>query len=210
MAARATILASGTGTNARNVLEGVRAGRLPLEIAAVVCDRAGAGVLSIARAFGVPGIEVVWDRTRESRAGFDARVIEAVAATQPDLVLMLGWMHLVPAAFLARFPQTINVHPAFLPLDPGADHDVAPDGTSVPALRGAHALRDALRTGALWAGATVHYVTNQTDRGEVLARIPVPVDGAATEEALREKVRAAEFAAVDEAIQKWCAVRAKG
>ena len=207
MAPRATILASGAGTNARNVLEGVRAGKLPIDVTAIVCDRAGAGVLAIARDFAIPAQSVVWDRKIESRAEFDARVIEAVAATHPDLVLMLGWMHLVPRAFLERFPQTINVHPAFLPLDPAADHDVAPDGTRVPALRGAHALRDALAQRIAWIGATVHYVTAETDRGEVLARIPVAVGDAATEEALREKVRAAEFAAVDEAIRAWCARR---
>ena len=120
---------------------------------------------------------------------------------------MLGWMHVVPAAFLERFPEAINVHPAFLPLDPAADHDVAPDGTRVPALRGAHALRDALAQRIAWIGATVHYVTAETDRGEVLARIPVAVGDAATEEALREKVRDAEFAAVEEAIRGWCAKR---
>ena len=207
MLPRATILASGAGTNARNVLEAVRAGRLPLEVSAIVCDRRGAGVLDVARDFAVPAVSVVWDRTREQRAEFDARVVDAVAATQPDLVLMLGWMHLVPAAFLQRFPQTINVHPAFLPLDPSADHDVAPDGTRVPALRGAHALRDALAQRVAWIGATVHYVTAETDRGEVLARIPVAVEDTATEEALREKVRAAEFTAVEEAIRAWCAKR---
>ena len=207
MAPRATILASGAGTNARNVLEGVRAGKLPIDVTAIVCDRAGAGVLEVARDFAVPALTVVWDRRAESRGAFDARVVDAVASTRPDLVLMLGWMHLVPPAFLARFPQTINVHPAYLPLDPAADYDVAPDGTHVPALRGAHALRDALAQRVAWIGATVHYVTAETDRGEVLARIPVAVDDAATESALREKVRAAEFAAVDEAIRSWCARR---
>ena len=83
MAPRTTILASGAGTNARNVLEGVRAGRLPIEVTAIVCDRAGAGVLAVARDFAIPAHSVVWNRAGESRAEFDRRVIDAVAATKP-------------------------------------------------------------------------------------------------------------------------------
>ncbi len=73
----------------------------------------------------------------------------------------------------------------------------------IPALRGAHALRDALRAGVAWTGATVHYVTEATDRGAVLVRVPLPVGDAATEEALRERVRPVEFATVEAAIRRW-------
>ena len=118
-------------------------------------------------------------------------------------MLLLGWMHLLPPAFLGRFRETINVHPSLLPLDPAADDVVVPDGTTIPALRGAHALRDALRLGVAWTGATVHYVTGATDRGAVLVRVPVAVGDAATEEALRERVRPAEFAAVPAAVRRW-------
>jgi len=52
-------------------------------------------------------------------------VIAALARTQPQLVLLLGWMHLLPDAFLEQFPETINLHPAFLPLDPAADETIA-------------------------------------------------------------------------------------
>ncbi|HYW55185.1 MAG TPA: GNAT family N-acetyltransferase [Candidatus Elarobacter sp.] len=200
---RATILASGAGTNARKVLERVRDGRLPLRIAALISNHAQAGALGAAREHGVEAHTVAWDRAREPRPAYDARLIEAVAATEPDLVLLLGWMHLLPASFLRRFPETINLHPSFLPLDPAADQVTAPDGTVIPALRGAHALRDALRAGIAWTGATVHYVTEATDRGAVLARLPVTVGDATTEEALRERVRPAEFATVAAAIRRW-------
>jgi phosphoribosylglycinamide formyltransferase-1 len=200
---RATILASGAGTNARNVLERARAGSLPLDVAAVIANQPGSGALAAAHDHGVEAIFVGWDRARESRANYDTRLIETLADTEPELVLLLGWMHLLPAAFLRRFRETINVHPSFLPLDPAADEVIVPDGTSIPALRGAHALRDALRAGTAWTGATVHYVTDATDRGEVLVRVPVPVGDATTEEALRERVRPAEFGAVPAAIRRW-------
>jgi phosphoribosylglycinamide formyltransferase 1 len=200
---RATILASGAGTNARNVLERVREGVLPLDVRAVIANDAHAGALEAAREHGVQAVPVVWDRAAESRGDFDARVIEAVARTEPDLVLLLGWMHLLPPAFLQRFPETINLHPSYLPLDPAVDEVVVPDNTVIPALRGAHALRDALRAGIPWTGATVHYVTEATDRGTVLVRVPVTVGDATTEEALRDRIRPTEFATVAAAIRRW-------
>jgi phosphoribosylglycinamide formyltransferase-1 len=200
---RATILASGAGTNARNVIERAKGAALPLDVTALVANDARAGALGVARTHGVEAISVVWDRTAEPRAAYDARVIDAVARTQPQLVLLLGWMHLLPAAFIARFPQTINLHPSFLPLDPAADEVVAPDGTVLPALRGAHALRDTLDLGLRWTGATVHAITAATDRGAVLVRVPVPVGGASTEDALHEKIRPVEFATVAAAIRRW-------
>ncbi len=200
---RAVILASGAGTNARNVLERASAGALPLEIMAVIANDPRAGALDAARAHGVEVPAVVWDRARETRAQYDARLIEAVARTRPQLVLLLGWMHLLPPEFPARFPATINLHPSFLPLDPAADEVIAPDNTVIPALRGAHALRDALRAGVPWTGASVHYVTEATDRGAVLVRIPLPVGDVTTPEALRERVRPVEFTAVSAAIRRW-------
>lgn len=200
---RATILASGVGSNARQVLERVDAGALPLRIGAVVANDTQAGALAAAREHGVDAIAEVWDREREPRGAYDARLIDAVARTDPHLVLLLGWMHLLPDTFLARFPETLNLHPSYLPLDPDADDVVVPDGTTIPALRGAHALRDALRAGLAWTGATMHYVTSATDRGEVLVRVPVPVGEASTPEALREKIRPVEFATVTAAIRRW-------
>ncbi|HEX3548764.1 MAG TPA: formyltransferase family protein [Candidatus Elarobacter sp.] len=200
---RTTILASGAGTNARNVLERVRDGALPLRITALIANDADAGALRAARDHGVRAHAIVWERARQSRADYDARLIEAVAATKPELVLLLGWMHLLAPAFLERFPETVNLHPALLPDDARDDVVIAPDGSTIPALRGAHALRDALRTNVPWVGATVHRVTAETDRGEVLARIPLRVGDAASEAELRERVRPIEFAAVEKAISRW-------
>ncbi|HWT06958.1 MAG TPA: GNAT family N-acetyltransferase [Xanthomonadales bacterium] len=200
---RATILASGMGTNARSVLERAQDATLPLDVTAVIANDARAGALDVARAHGVDAISEVWDRATEPRAAYDARVIDTVARTQPQLVLLLGWMHLLPAAFVERFSQTINLHPSFLPLDPTADEVVAPDGTVIPALRGAHALRDTLKRGLGWSGATVHEITAATDRGAVLVRVPVAVGDTSTEDALHEKIRPVEFATVAAAIRRW-------
>jgi phosphoribosylglycinamide formyltransferase-1 len=201
---RATILASGGGTNAQNVFDRVGAGTLPLELSGVVTNSFGAQVVGRAERAGVAVEAVVWDRAGETRSAYDARVIAAVAASQPDLVLLLGWMHLLPSAFIERFAEILNVHPAFLPLNPGADDVVMPDGSVIPAFRGAHALRDALAARASWSGASVHRVTRETDRGAIVVRTPLRIDGLTNLFDVLEKVRPIEHAAVASAIRRWC------
>jgi phosphoribosylglycinamide formyltransferase-1 len=200
---RTTILASGSGTNAQSVFEAAAAGRLALEFGGLITNAADAPVIERARSAGVPVQTLVWGRSAESRAAYDARVSAAVAATVPELVLLLGWMHLLPAAFIEQFPEILNLHPAFLPLDPRADDVVMPDGTRIPAFRGAHALRDTLAAGVGWAGASVHRVTAETDRGAIVVRTPLQLDAAATPAALAARLRPIEHAAVGAAIRRW-------
>jgi phosphoribosylglycinamide formyltransferase-1 len=200
---RTTILASGGGRHAQNVVLRSAAGELPLDVTAIISNVATAGVLMFAREAGVAGEAVVWDRKAECRAAYDARVIAAVAATQPDLVLLLGWMHLLPPAFIERFPEMLNVHPAFLPFDPAADDVVMPDGSRIPAFRGAHAMRDAIAAGVAWTGASVHRVTAETDRGEIVVRTPFSLAGITDEATLVDRLRPVEQAAVVSAIRRW-------
>jgi phosphoribosylglycinamide formyltransferase-1 len=200
---RATILASGSGTNAQSVFDGAAAGRLPLEFGGLITNMANAPAIDRALRAGVPVETVVWARGTESRAAYDERVIAAVAATRPDVVLLLGWMHLLPPAFIERFPEILNIHPAFLPLDPRSDHVVMPDGTRIPAFRGAHALRDALAAGVRWVGASVHRVTAETDRGAIVVRTPLRLDAAPERAAVAERLRPIEHAAVGAAIRRW-------
>ena len=170
---RVVVLASGHGGNFQAVVDASAAGELPLDIAALVVNRPGAYALERAAAARIPALTVAWNRREETRDAYDARVLEAVAQAEPDLVLLLGWMHVLPDAFVARFPQTLNLHPAFLPLDPALDVVTMPDGIALPAYRGAHAFEDALTGGRGWAGATVHRLSAAVDRGEVFARAPL-------------------------------------
>ncbi len=201
---RAVILASGSGTNAQNVFDRVAAGSLPLELAGLITNSSSAQVIARAERAGVEVRQIVWRRGDESRAEYDARVIAAVAATRPDVILLLGWMHVLPPAFIERFAHIINVHPAFLPFDPSADEVVLPDGTRQPAFRGAHALRDALAARAPWSGASVHRVTAQTDRGAIMVRTPLRLDDMMRAQDVVEKLRPIEHAAVASAIRRWC------
>jgi phosphoribosylglycinamide formyltransferase-1 len=202
--ARAIILASGDGSNAQAVIDDVQSGDSALDIVAVIASHEQARVRERAREAGIAQEAIVWDRAVESRAAYDARLIETVARYEPDLVLLLGWMHLLPAAFLERFPETINVHPAFLPFDPAADSVVMPDGTDIPAFRGARAPEATVAAGVAWGGASVHRVTAQTDRGAILVRTPLQLGTGSTLDAFRKRIHPIEHAAVTKAIRRWC------
>lgn len=201
--ARTVILASGSGTNAQNIIDRVASNELALDLAAVIANDPEARVLQRARDAGVVAETVEWARQSEPRAAFNARLLAAVARYEPELVLLLGWMHLLAPAFLERFPETLNVHPAFLPFDPQADEVTMPDGSQIPAFRGGRAPEATVRAGVRWSGATVHRVTAETDRGAVLVRTPLALSSPVTVDELHNRVRALEYAAMPKAIRRW-------
>jgi phosphoribosylglycinamide formyltransferase-1 len=200
---RTVVMASGNGSNFQAVADAARAGTLPIEIVALVCNNARAVVLERAQRSAVSSAVLEWNRAEETRAGYDARLLESVRREKPDLIVLLGWMHLLSEAFVGEFADLLNLHPAFLPLDPARDDVILPDGTQAPAFRGARAVRDALAAGSGWTGATVHRVTPQTDRGPVLARKPLHIEPGEEEPHLMARLHEVEHRLVGTAIRRW-------
>jgi phosphoribosylglycinamide formyltransferase-1 len=201
---RVLVMASGTGSNFQAVLDASRSGELPVEVVALLCNNPAALAVARARDAGMDAARVVaWDRLAETRDAYDARLLEAARATEPDLVLLLGWMHLLSEPFVAAFPEMLNLHPAFLPLDPLRDDVAMPDGTRIPAFRGPRAVRDALVASSPWVGATLHRVTSATDRGPVMARKPLRVRAGEEEGELMERVHEIERGVVRTGVMRW-------
>lgn len=196
------VLASGGGSNFSAVLERATDGRLPLDVTTLICNVADAPVLRRAADAGVKARSVLWDRAGETRVMYDARLRTAVEEEAPELVLLLGWMHVFDEAFVRACPNAINVHPAFLPLDGALDSVTMPDGSSQRAYRGPRAVRDALRAGTRWTGATAHRLSFETDRGTVLMRKPQRIVGA-NEAAVLEQLHPIEHRLVAGAIMRW-------
>ena len=204
---RTVALASGSGTNFEAVIDRVAKG-LPLELCALISNKEDAYALERARRVNVPAVAVPWVRGVQSRDAYDASLRTIVAGYKPELVLLLGWMHLLDPAFIDAFPDILNVHPAFLPLDPSRDNVGMPDGCIIPAYRGAHALRDALSAGGRWVGASVHEVTTETDRGRIFARKPLPVFAGESEDVVLARLHPIEHRLVETAIKRWLYERA--
>ena len=201
---RTVVLASGNGTNFQAVLDRVESGALPLDVRALVSNKENAYAIERARSASVPHVHVLpWQREEVSRAEYDAKLLQIVAEEEPELVLLLGWMHLLDTSFVTAFPELINVHPSFLPLDSSRDTVGMPDGTTIPAFRGAHAVRDAMQAACGWVGASVHVVTPATDRGPVLVRKPLRVLPGEDEAAVLERLHPIEHQLVERGIRRW-------
>jgi phosphoribosylglycinamide formyltransferase-1 len=200
--ARVVVMASGNGTNLQAVLDGVGAGTLPIELVGVVVNNPQARAIERARNAGVSPTVIPWQRKDEPRQRYDARLLSAVSALRPDLVLLLGWMHLLDEPFVRAFPNLLNLHPAYLPLDPQRDDVGMPDGTTIPAFRGAFAVRDALGFGSQWTGASVHAVTPATDRGPILVRKPLRVQPGEDEAAVLMRLHPLEHRLVAAAVMR--------
>jgi len=165
---RAAVLVSGGGTNLQGLLDHAA----PVAIARVVSSRPDAGALDRARRAGVP--------TTVLRDPADpAELLGALEGA--DLVVLAGYLKLVPAAAVARFRwRMINIHPALLPAFGG------------PGMYGPRVHEAVLASGAALSGATVHYVDEQYDRGPIIAQWPVLVRPDDTAAALAARVLAAE------------------
>ncbi|MEW1965217.1 phosphoribosylglycinamide formyltransferase [Micrococcus sp. 2A] len=174
---RIVALVSGSGTNLQAVLDAVASGALDVEVAAVGSDVPAAQGLERARAHGIPAFAVP-PAEHASRAEWDAALADAVAAHEPDWVVCSGFMRILGAPLLERFPgHILNTHPALLPAFPGA-----------------HGVRDALAHGVKVAGCTVHVVDAGVDTGPILAQAAVPVLDTDTEETLHERIKVQERA----------------
>jgi phosphoribosylglycinamide formyltransferase 1 len=176
------VLVSGEGTNLQALLD---AG---LPVAAVASNVAGARALARAQKAGLPAAEfpLADYADRDER---DHAMADWLAEHDVDLVVCAGYMHLLRPSFLARFPgRVVNVHPAPLPRFPGA-----------------HPLEDVLAAGAEAAAATVHFVDEGIDTGEVIASEPVPVLPGDTVETLRERVHEAEHRLLPKVVRELCA-----
>ncbi|TAM61856.1 phosphoribosylglycinamide formyltransferase [bacterium] len=205
------VLVSGSGTNLQAVIDAVAQGRLPLDLRLVLSNRAGAFGLERARRAGIAARVEVWDRRGgQGRDAYDARVLGAVRASGAELVLLLGWMHVLPPAFVKSFAAVVNIHPALLPEDPAADVVAVPGGALIPAFRGAHALRDAVAAGLGWAGATCHLVTPEVDRGPVLAREPMALNPGEPEAEALQRLHSVEHRVLVAGIARWCALQKPG
>lgn len=189
------VLLSGSGSTMQALLDAQAQGALGgARVALVAADRADAYGLQRALGAGIAAAYVPLRQPRDAaaRAAWEERLAAVVAAFAPDLLLLSGFMRVLSAAFLARFPgRVINQHPALLP-DGGGPSVLTSGGIAIPALRGAHVVADAVRLGLPMSGCTIHYVTPAVDDGPILARAEVPVLPGDDAASLHERIKAAE------------------
>jgi phosphoribosylglycinamide formyltransferase-1 len=169
------VLVSGSGTNLQALLDASADPSYGVTVVAVGADRDGIEGLARAERTDVPTfVSRVGDFA--DRAEWDLAVTDAVAAYEPDVVVLAGFMKLVGPSFLDRFAgRVVNTHPALCPSFPG---------TTGPA--------DALAYGVKVTGATLFVVDEGVDTGPIIAQTVVPVEDDDDVASLHERIKVAE------------------
>jgi phosphoribosylglycinamide formyltransferase-1 len=180
----AGVLISGAGTNLQALIDRVAAGRLDCAIRIVVSNRPDVAGLARATAAGI-ATRVLDHRRYPGRGEFEHALVEMLQTAGVELVLLAGFDRLITRVLLDAFPHRImNIHPALL-----------------PAFKGLHAQRQAIEHGVKLAGATVHFVDEETDHGPIIVQGVVPVLPDDTEEALRDRILVVEHEIYPLAVQ---------
>jgi phosphoribosylglycinamide formyltransferase-1 len=173
--ARLVVLVSGAGTNLQALIDACGDPAYGARIVAVGADRDGIEGLARAERAGIPTfVRKVGQFT--SREHWDLTMTDTVAAFEPDLVVLAGFMKLVGPSFLDRFAgRVVNTHPALSPSFPGM-----------------HGPADALGYGVKVTGATLFVVDEGVDTGPIVAQAVVPVEDDDDVETLHERIKVAE------------------
>ncbi|HEY8010882.1 MAG TPA: phosphoribosylglycinamide formyltransferase [Rudaea sp.] len=155
---RVVVLASGRGSNFAALLAAQQRGELPIDIRALLSDKATAPALDIARDAGIDAI-ALRPRDHADRAAFDQALFARVVDFHPDLVVLAGYMRVIDAAVVDAWRgRMINIHPSLLPQYPGL-----------------HTHQRALDANDVMHGASVHFVTAELDGGPVIAQAQLPI-----------------------------------
>ena len=182
---RTAVLVSGGGTNLQALLDAAARGELPgAEIALVVSNKEGAYALERAQKAGVEALYI-------GPEDFEARLEAELAARDIGLIVLAGFLRILSPEFTARWPRRIlNIHPSLIPAFCG---------------RGYYGLRvheAALARGVKLTGATVHFVNEIPDGGEIILQKAVPVLPCDTPELLQRRVmEEAEWRLLPKALQ---------
>ena len=187
------ILGSGKGSNCRAILEQIRAGHLRADVRIVISDVADAGILEIAREFGVPEVFLPPGKFRTKlEPEVEQQLVRLLRAAGVELVVLAGFMRVLKPITLDAFPRhIINLHPSLLPKFPGREAWV-----------------QALVAGEKMTGCTVHFVDAGVDSGEIIAQQEVPILPADSPASLHERIQCAERELFPAVIGKLAAQRA--
>ncbi len=193
--ARVAVLVSGGGTNLQAILDAQRAGVIRSgEVVLVISNKADAYALERARLAGVETLTVLRGECGGQEA-FERAVAQALEERQIDLIVLAGFMAILSRWFTDRFAgKIINVHPSLIPSFCGAG------------FYGLRVHEAALRKGVKVTGATVHFVNEIPDGGEIIMQKAVRVLPGDTPERLQKRVmRQAEWKILPQAVETLCA-----
>ena len=194
---RVAVLVSGGGTNLQALLDAANQGDLPDgEIRLVVSDRPGAYALERAREAGVEALELP-KKSFPSQEAFEARLLQELEDRGIEVIVLAGFLSILSGNITGRYPRRmLNVHPSLIPSFCGAG------------FYGLKVHEAALARGVKVTGATVHFVNDIPDGGEIIAQKAVDILPDDTPERLQRRVmEQAEWVLLPRALQQVCHTR---
>ena len=194
MKKRIAVLVSGGGTNLQALLDAEEAGKIPHgEIALVISNNPNAYALERARLAGVPGA-VITKAECGSQQAFEDQIQAVLERNGTDLIILAGFMCILSERFTNRWPRKIlNVHPSLIPSFCGEG------------FYGLRVHKAALDYGVKVTGATVHFVNEIPDGGEIIAQKAVYIENGDTPEILQRRVmEQAEWILLPQAAEMVC------
>ena len=189
---RAAVLVSGGGTNLQAIIDAKRAGKIPsAELALVVASNASAYALTRAENAGIAHT-VLRKEKGEAPADYGERLLTLLRENAIDVVVLAGFLTILPENVIRAYDHRIlNIHPSLIPSFCG-------DG-----FYGLHVHEAALKRGVKVTGATVHFVNEITDGGDIIAQKAVEVLPGDTPEALQRRVmEQAEWILLPQALEQ--------
>ena len=171
------VLVSGGGTNLQAIIDAVEAGSITnTKIVGVISNNRNAYAMERAKNHGIAA-QCISPKDNETREKFNEKFMEAVEAMNPDLIVLAGFLVVIPEVMIARYRnRMINVHPSLIPSFCGTGY------------YGLKVHEAALARGVKVVGATVHFVDEGTDTGPIILQKAVEVEQGDTPETLQRRV----------------------
>jgi len=191
---RIAVFVSGGGTNLQALIDAQKKGIINSgEIVLVLSSNPTAFALERAALAGIPS-DVVWKKELGSQEAFEKRIVELMEIYKIDLIVLAGFMSILSENFTSRYPKRIiNVHPSLIPSFCGKG------------FYGLYVHEAALNYGVKVTGATVHFVNEIPDGGEIIMQKAVAVRDDDTPETLQKRVmRLAEWKILPQSVEKIC------
>ena len=182
---RLILFASGSGTNAENIMNHFRHSNV-VQVVAVMTDNPQAGVIERARKYDVPVLIFDKDQLNNPK-----QLLHKCKLLKPDLIVLAGFLKLIPLHFVNQFSnKIINIHPALLPKYGGKG------------MYGMHVHNAVIMHVEKESGITIHYVNEHFDKGEIIMQQTIQVERDDTAEMVAKKIHALEYKYLPIAIEK--------
>lgn len=187
MTCRAVVLISGSGSNLQALIDQSEAGECPIQICAVLSNKADAYGLQRAKNHNIDAHSIE-HKAFENRIEFDQALIKAIDAYQPDIVILAGFMRILTAEFVNHYEaRLVNIHPSLLPKYPGVNTH-----------------QRAIDAGDEWHGLSIHFVVPEVDAGPIILQGKIPIEHGDTADSLQQRIHRIEHILYPLAI-KWFA-----